>query len=130
MNDHKTASLPATDKLCIELESNGPVAPHAGQEIEELLQSIAPRSKGHFRPVEFPDEAVEAAHDKLRELAALSPVRDEMMARNPPTTDEKARRQAELEAAIRAEMRGLGHVRVEIRSAEDDLFDLFTSDDR
>ena len=128
MDDQKTIAPLATDVLRVELESNGPIASHASQEIEELLQSNAPRPKGHFRPVEFPDEAVEAAHDRLRELAALSTERDEMMARNPPAADEKDRRLAELEAGIRASMRALGHVRIEIRLTDDDPFDLFAPD--
>jgi hypothetical protein len=127
--DSTTPKAPTvTDKFCIELETNGPVAPQAGQQVEELLQSTEPVQKGHFRPVEFPDEAIEQAQDKLRELAALSPQRDAIVAKNPPPPDEKARRLAELEVGIRADIRELGHVRIEIHPTEEDPFDLFTAE--
>jgi hypothetical protein len=129
MDSTKPKAPLATDKFCIELETNGPVAPQAGQELEELLQAPEPKPKGHFRQVEFPDETVEKAQDKIRELAARSPQRDEELARNPLPPDEKARRLAELKAGIDADTLALGFVRIEIHPADEDPFSLFTTNE-
>jgi hypothetical protein len=85
MDGTKLQTLPTTEKLIIELETNGPVASQAGPEVEALLQHVEPGQKGHFRPKEFLDEAVAEAQGKLRELAARSPQRDEILAKNPPS---------------------------------------------
>jgi hypothetical protein len=119
-----------TGRFRIELETNGPVTPTAGAEVKDLLQPVeVPKPTGKFRPVEFSDEVVEETHDQIRELSALSPQRDEFAANNPPPPDEKAKRLADLEAGIRADMRALGFVRIEIHPADEDPFDLFTAEE-
>lgn len=127
MDNTTSKAPPATDKLRIELETNGPVSAEAGSEVKELLQrSDIPKPKGHFRPVEFKDEDIEKAHEQLCQLAALSPQRDALVSANPPTAEEKAKRLTELEAGIRNDMRVLGFVRIELHAVDDDPFELFT----
>jgi hypothetical protein len=124
-----------TEKYVVTLVTNGPIAPDAGTNLQELLQPEVPEApKAKFRPVEFPDEVAERTTEELREASEFSPQRDAEHAKNPPAPDAKAQRLAQLEALIRDDMRALGFTRIEILpfdDEDDELFgpDLFSDDE-
>lgn len=105
---HSTAS---TAKLRLILKPTEAIAPEAGPELQAALQAgvsiAAPEPKGKFRPVEFPDEVVADAIERVRELAAQNPQREAELCDNPPPPDAKAARLAELSAGIATDVREL-----------------------
>lgn len=123
MND-ETATAPVTEKLRLVLKPTEPVASEAGPELQATIQAgipvETPESRGQFRKVEFPEEVVADAIERVRELAAQNPRREAELKRNPPAPDAKAARLAELASGIAADVRVLSDlgfiVKVEVLS--------------
>ncbi len=73
--------------------TNGQLTEEQAAELLDLIQSAVPNPcmpKAKYRPAEIPDEVVEQVFEDIKQVVAANPAREQQLAVNPPTPDERA----------------------------------------